>query len=281
MYYIQGVDKPNFLDRLFNIIKLNDNKILIPIKENDEIDKEKDNRIALKIVKLLNRGNCRKVVISKELKKHKEFINILQSNDINIADGKWLAEVLMEKMIQYVIDKKNINPNEDKISILINDLTEISLENIKNILMKYKKVNIVTNHIEKFKRLEEEFEENGVILQIANNKRKSLSKSKIILNVDFPKELLNKYNIYDEAIIINIKTEANITKKRFNGIVIKDYQIIISNDREMKQENMTSYDIKDVYQTRIHQKKPYKTIMQQIEKDKVKISELLGSNTKI
>ena len=280
MYYIQEVDKHNFLERLFNIIKLDDNKILIPIKEKDEIDKEKDSRISLKIVKLLNRGNCKKVVISKELKKHKEFINILQSNDVNIVDGKWLAEVLMEKMIQYIIDKKDINPNEDKISILINDLTEISLENIKNILMKYKKVNIVTNHIEKFKRLEEEFEENGVILQISNNKRKSLAKSKIILNVDFPKELLNKYNIYDEAIIINIKTEANITKKRFNGIVIKDYQIVF-NKLDGIEENLDLYDKKDIYQAKLYRREPYKSIMEQIEKDKVKISELLGSNTKI
>ena len=220
------------------------------------------------------------MVISKELKKHKEFINILQSNDVNIVDGKWLAEVLMEKMIQYIIDKKDINPNEDKISILINDLTEISLENIKNILMKYKKVNIVTNHIEKFKRLEEEFEENGVILQISNNKRKSLAKSKIILNVDFPKELLNKYNIYDEAIIINIKTEANITKKRFNGIVIKDYQIVF-NKLDGIEENLDLYDKKDIYQAKLYRREPYKSIMEQIEKDKVKISELLGSNTKI
>ena len=39
LYYIQEVDKPNFLERLFNIIKLDDNKILIPIKEKDEIEK--------------------------------------------------------------------------------------------------------------------------------------------------------------------------------------------------------------------------------------------------
>ena len=37
----------------------------------------------------------------------------------------------------------------------------------------------------------------------------------IILNIDFPQELINKYNVQDEAIIVNIKRKTKINKKRF------------------------------------------------------------------
>ena len=74
-------------------------------------------------------------------------------------------------------------------------------------------MNIVTNHIEKFKKLEDKFMENGIMITIGNNKKKSLMKSKIILNIDFPNELINKYMIKDDAIIINVPGKAKINMK--------------------------------------------------------------------
>ena len=107
------------------------------------------------------------------------------------------------------------------ISFLINDLTEVEFENIKIFAKKYKTVNIVTNHIEKFKKLENDLvEEDGIIITITNNKKKSLMKSHIILNIDFPRELLNKYMIKDDSIIVNIREKVKINKKRFNGLNI-------------------------------------------------------------
>ena len=68
--------------------------------------------------------------------------------------------------------KEKIKKEETTISILINDLTEIELENIKILAENYKNLNIVTNHIEKFKKLEDKFMENGIMITIGNNKRK-------------------------------------------------------------------------------------------------------------
>ena len=50
-------------------------------------------------------------------------------------------------------------------------------------------------------------------------------KSQIILNIDFPQELINKYNIYDDAVIVNLKGNIKINKKRFNGLNINNYEI--------------------------------------------------------
>ena len=54
--------------------------------------------------------------------------------------------------------------------------------------------------------------ENGIIITITNNKKKSLMKSQIIINVDFPKELIDRYRINEYATIINIKEKLKINK---------------------------------------------------------------------
>ena len=62
MYYIQETDKPNKLFEFFNIIKLQDDKIILPI--NNEIkDKKKSEKIAIKIKNILKKANCNKIVV--------------------------------------------------------------------------------------------------------------------------------------------------------------------------------------------------------------------------
>lgn len=147
------------------------------------------------------------------------------------------------------------------------------------IIKKYKKVNIVTNHIEKFKKIEEQIlQEEGIMIAVGDNKRKSLSKSKIILNVDFPSELINKYSIYEEAIIINLKNKVKINKKRFNGINISDYEISFENIDVLDYEKLDLYNKKDLYEAMLYKKQPFSNIWSKIEKDKVKIEKLYGNN---
>ena len=67
-----------------------------------------------------------------------------------------MFEVLMLKSLKYIIEKKNMKKEEVSISILVNDINDNILENIKEIVKEYKKINIVTNHIEKFKKIEKQ-----------------------------------------------------------------------------------------------------------------------------
>lgn len=154
------------------------------------------------------------------------------------------------------------------------------LENLKIIIQKYKRVNIVTNHIEKFKKIENDiFKKYGIMITVGNNKKKSLAKSKIILNVDFPSELVNKYNIYEEAIIVNLKNKVKINKKRFNGININDYEITFANIDVLDYEKFDLFYKKDLYEAMLYQKQPFANILNKIEKDKVEIEKLYGCNT--
>lgn len=280
MYYVQEADKPNILLNLFNIIRLEEDKIILPITMQEEMNLKKARKLAQKTKKILDETTCNKIILSKEIKKQKIYKNYLYSNNIDIVDGKWLFEVLSAKILEYVINKKNMKKEETQVSILVNEMTDNILENIKQIVREYKRVKIVTNHIEKFKKIEEEIlRKDGIMINVNNNKRKSLIKSKIILNVDFPTELINKYNIYDEAIIVNLKGNVKINKKRFNGMNINNYQISFYNSEEFDYDKSNLYEQKDIYEAQIYQKQPFEYIERKIKRDKVKIVQLVGSRT--
>lgn len=221
LYCIQETDKPKKINKIFNIIKLEQNRIILPITkneiENGKLSQKKAQILAKKITNKLAKTMGNNIILSKEIKKQKNLVNYLYSQNVNIIDGKWLFGILSDEAITYAVNKKKMKKEKLNVSILVNDLEDYVLENIKLIVRKYKRVNIVTNHLEKFKKIEKEIlEKDGIMVTVTNNKKKSLAKSNVILNYDFPTELINKYKICDEAIVINVKQNVSINSKRFN-----------------------------------------------------------------
>lgn len=221
LYCIQETDKPKKIRKIFNIVELEQNRVILPITkseiENGKLSQKKEQILAKKIVNKLKKAMGNNVILSKEIKKQENLVNYLYSQNVNIIDGKWLFGILSYEAITYAVNKKKMKKEKMNVSILVNDLEDYVLENIKLIVRKYKRVNIVTNHLEKFKKIEKEIlEKDGIMVTVTNNKKKSLAKSNVILNYDFPTELINKYKICDEAVVINVKQNVSINSKRFN-----------------------------------------------------------------
>lgn len=281
MYYIQETDKPNILFELFNVLQLDNDKIILPIKEKEILDSKKADKLAKRTSEILKKTGTKSVVLSKTLKLQKEYIKKLNEYGIEIIDGRWLFAVISSKVLEYVVKKKKLKKEETNVSILVNDNSkDYIIENIKDIIRTYKNVNIVTTHIEKFKKLEEDIlEKEGIMITITNNKKKSLMKSNIILNIDFPEEEINKYNIPDEAIIINIKEKVKIYKKRFNGLNINDYEISFKDYEKFDYDKNNYYFQKDIYEAELYKNQPYEYIERKINKDKVEIIKLVGNKT--
>lgn len=278
MYYIQELDKPNIILKFFNIINLEGDKLMLPIKD-EILDERQAERLALKTKALLERTNCKKIVLSKKLKLNINYVNNLYTYKYEICDGKWLFEVLTIEVLDYLTEKMKIKKEETAIAILVNDLSEISYQNIKKIIKQYKRVSIITNHMEKFKKIESKiFKEEGIMITIANNKKKSLAKIPIILNIDFPSELINKYNLNDNAVIINIKGNVTIKNKRFNGTNINDYEIEYDNKNNYDLNLDNNYKLSEVYEGNLYKKSPIRFIEKTLKKDKVRISKLIGNN---
>ena len=281
MYYIQETDKPRFLFKLFNIIKVKEDKIILPIKD-EKISIKKAEKLVNKTKNILDKTNCNKVVLSKVIKKQEDYKNYLYSGDINIVKAEQLTEILLLDILNYIKNKKSLKPEELSLSIFVNDISMNMLENLKIIVKEYKRINIITNHIQKFKKLEEDFfDEQGIIITVGNNKRKSALKSNVIINVDFPNELINQYNINDEAIIINLRGNIKINKKRFTGININDYEIDFDNFEEFDYEKEMLFDKKEIYEADFIKNQPFKYSRNDIAKYKVKVTKLFGTNNEI
>lgn len=164
--------------------------------------------------------------------------------------------------------------NFGEVSLLVNDFDSITTELIILIAKNIKRLNIITNHIQKCKKIEEYlYDEFGIMLNISNNKKVSLSKAEIIINIDFPGEIVNKYRIYDKAIILNILEKISIKSKRFNGINASYYKI--SMPEEYKQER---FEDEIIYESLIYKYKHIDVILERATKDKIQIEGLIGNN---
>ena len=276
MYFIQETDKPKILSQLLLIPKLEKDKIILPLFLGTEEKIAKQEIItAKKTKKILDKTHCKKIILSKELQEKEIFCNQLYTYGFEINNGRWLFKVLAFDAINYAVKKNKMTAEKIKISILINEIDDIVLETINQIIKKYKNINIVTNHIEKFKKLEEQIlEEYGIMITVNNNRKKSLTKSDIILNIDFPNELINKYRIAEKANIINIRGNVRIKQKRFEGKIYNDYEIKYENLEEFDFDKENIYYKKNIYEAYIYKQQPIGNIMNKIRKDKVKIVEL-------
>lgn len=275
MIYIEKNDKPNIIEKMLNLIKVQDSTIILPI--NEKTKEKQIEKIAKKTIKVIGKiSNSKKIVLSKKMKKEEKYINYLNEYGIEIADGRWLFEILLTDIVNYIVEKQKIE--RVNISVLINDLTDKEFENIKLLAQKYMTINIVTNHIEKFRKLEQQLQEKGIIATITNNKKKSLMKSQIIINIDFPKELINKYRINESATIVNVKSPIKITQKRFNGVTVNDYEIEYRNDICNEKFFVDKYNLKDLYEAEMYKRDSFTNLRKKIKNDKVLINKLYLNN---
>ena len=227
MYCIQETDKPNFIFKMFNIVQLADNKIILPIGTNETLSDRKAIKMVKKTKKVLDKTISKRVVISQEIQKQQKYIQLLGNYDLEIINGKWLFGMLSCQVLDYILKQKRLSKKELSISILVNNLTGNVIAIIKKIAKEFKRVNVVTNHVENLKKTQEQIlNKDGIMITVGNNKKKGLAKSQVILNIDFSSKLLNQYSIYDDAIVINVGGGVVINKKRFNGITINDYDIV-------------------------------------------------------
>ena len=268
-YYIEKMDKHKIFGKKVEI--QNDE-----IKFYYKIEKEKNlNKIMKKFLKL----EINNVILDKTLWKSEKLINLLYANNINLIDGKWLKKYMTIDILNFVITQKNIRKEETEIAITVNEITELSIEIIKILSKQYKKLVVITNHIEKLRKIEKGiFEKEGILIVVSNNKNKSLLKSQIIINIDFNKELINQYQIYDEAIIINIEEKIKIDSIRFNGIIINDFDVETGRIETIWRTNYEKYRVNDLLEANLYVRDTYKNIRKKIQKCNISIKNLYGLN---
>lgn len=265
------------IKKLFNIVEFSEDKgkttIILPLFKSNIIKDKKIIKIAKRINRKLYDNNIENVVLSNYLEENEILKQKLYCQNINILDGRYLFYLLIPEIVDYILKRQKKKLENGEITLLINDFTENNARIITYIAQSVKRVNIVTNHSNKFKKLEEYlYNELGIILNITNNKNKSLANAGLIINIDFPEEIINKYEINSNAIIVNIFNEIKIRAKKFNGVNINYYKAYIP-----KKYKMEGFKDNLIYESSIY-KYNYENARKDIITNKIKIKKLIGIN---
>lgn len=246
---IEESKNKNIFKRFFKPLEMKNNRLIINTNFN-KIGLKKKIKLVKKIKRLIDNNNFNKVIICKNLRKNGIFINLLYSNNIDIIDGKKIFKMYILDIVDYIIKNQNFKKAECKIAIVTNEYNIFIEKVIKNLSENFKNIQVISEKIDHFKRLEEALYNDGIIITVTNNKRKALLNSNIILNMNFAEEILNLYNIYDKATIVNFEDIVRIKKKRFSGNIINWYNLRANKDSDVlnliKSENMEIYDFNEL-----------------------------------
>lgn len=224
-----------FLEKVLNLIR----KIFVKISiEKLSIKKYQDTLIILipqynkynfyikeRIIKQLNKleinyENIPNIIFEKETQFLKKDLGI--NGELN---GKYLMKNLIFCILEYIFNINKCNSYLENIYIFVNEYTKTNVTIIEKLCEKFKTVNIITENLKCYKKLEDSFIQGNNLITVSNNKRKSARNAKYIINFDFPKEKLEQYTVSLNSLIINLTNEKIFFDKVFSGIIINDFEI--------------------------------------------------------
>lgn len=149
-----------------------------------------------------------------------------------LSTGKLVMKMNIMQIFRYIFNANNSNSNLENVYLLVNEYSKQNLYIINELIESFKTVNIITENLRSYRRLENRLFREGVLITVSNNKRKSLKNAKYVINMDFDKNRILMYNIGSKSIIINIADETIVLKNGFNGVLINDIEIKISSAQD-------------------------------------------------
>lgn len=243
---------------------------------------ELNDKVLKKLKSMINIRCIKNICVSDNLMENKKFTNFANDNSLKIMDGKWLFKNIVDQVVQYIVDIKNESLANYEIAFLCNKLDETILEKIRELCLKAKVCNILTNNIRQYQKFEEEiYQTSGIILNISNNYKRAMTKSNIIINFDFSVKDLEKCIFPKNGYIINIDRNIKIEKKEFSGRNIVFYEIDMPRKYMEYQEILNGFNSSILYESFIYKHTNYKNIKKELLEDDARILYLEDFNKKI
>lgn len=237
-----------------------------------------------KCVKNINRNlincNIRYSILSKKISKLEDINMICKTNSIEILKGKYLFKAMILDVLNYILEIRGEKIESQAIHVVVNENSNINIDLIEYLSSNVKNLNVVTSQIKKFQRLEQYlYDKKDIMIVVANNKKKSLQRAEIIINIDLSQEELLKYQINRNAIVINLSKNVIEMKKSFNGIIANLLEIGRLHSSSVNGESL--FKNIEVYESTIIDKVCLKEILDKIKEDKIFVDYLTGGRGKI
>lgn len=255
---------------------------------------EFNDKTIIKLVKIIKRYKIDSIVFSKDI--DKEFSNQVMNRLVDegmIIDnlkGKKLMEYMGVEIIEYILKIQETEMNREEIYLLLKKEeieSIIDTDYLTNYIKGFRLVNLVSNDIRQLKKIQDRIlEKDNILISISNNKKKALKRAKYIININLNKKELEKYTINRYAIIINLREIVKYDEPSFEGININNIEIIVPEKyTEVYEQIGIEFNISSIYESilfsmtnKINNTNNYKNIHDKIEKDGIRIKNLIGNN---
>lgn len=246
-------------------------------------DKYSINKIKYLLRKIQKDDNI--YVLSNELNS-KQVKKVIDEYNIEYITERKIKRILVMHILKYICDIQKRELNNLELTILVNNTSELNMYIIKEFAKSVRTLKIVSLNIYKFKKMEEElYNEHGIAIQFSNSYKKSLEKSKLIINLDFSEIEINEYEIFDNAIIINcVENNIKVKSKIFNGIIVNSCNIGLRKEifHKFKSANIyENYNKLILYASVIENESDFTKINERLENDQMNIINLIGNNGEI
>lgn len=186
-----------------------------------------EKRLLKQISSYVNRNEFQGLILEEDLK----FLEQKLDNK-HILNGKYLMKNLVLKILEYIFNINKQNMSLENIYIFVNKYSKNNIYIIENLISKFKTVNIITENLKYYRRLESSLYNEGVLITVSNNKRKSAKNARYIINMDFEKDTLEKYNINMDSIFINLTEFEGFFENKFRGVLVNNLEVTINQDSE-------------------------------------------------
>lgn len=307
--YIKKADIPvKIIERVkqfLGIIKKEQYDVGTVYKIPRNIKEKKQEKFIHKFINELKKVKIDTVVFSEEIinsNLYEGIVDEICKVNKRIVNGKRLMQYMNFDIFEYILKIQKEPMNKQDVFFMIKKDNNMDLQFLEPYIENCKTVNIVTNDMERFKKVQDNlYEKEDILISVSNNKNKALKKAKYIFNVNMNKSEMKKYKIDRNAIIINLKENVKIDDTSFEGININYFQISIPDDYIEKYEifcKENEFDTVKIYEAillRKIQSQKAKSVMLSktdlkkrknieadiIKKDNVKITGLIGNNGRI
>lgn len=296
------IDKIKYFLGIITIEQFEEGTVLkIPFFEKEK----KMDKVIQKLLKQIKKLKITHVVFSNEIAESDVYLKIEQEvyqNSINIFDGRLLMNYMNYNILEYIMNLQKTDMKQEDVYFLIKKEPTLNLQFLSKFIEKCKTVNIVTNDVDRFKKIQESlYEKENILIGVSNNKMKSLKRARYILNINFEQKDIEKFKINRNAIIVNFKNTITYKRNTFDGINVSYFKINLPDEYMEKFEkinDLEEFDNEKIYESilikRIKTEQKNNILLTKkeleeskdivskiIEKDGVKIVSLIGKNGKI
>lgn len=234
------------IEKRIRKIKKGDLRVNVKIVPSNEVIK-----IVKKLEAIEKNKKMKEIESIKETDEIKEIEKIKGVSEQNLEENKSKTNTFsIVDLVNEIEQSKNIycensieilnnimkdgkkETKEQSIYLLLEQSSNLNNIKIKEMLNQYKIVYIITDNVKQYRKIEQFAEEEAEMLIILNNRKKSLSKAKYIINYDFRQEDIEKFNINRTATILNVAQNKIKIYQGFQGIVINNIRLKSEKDEK-------------------------------------------------